>query len=150
MQSDIVTTYIDLRKKLISEKAELENRLQRIAQALDQAPAPARIPGKPPRRGRKPGKLKTVTPVAKPKRRLSPEGRRRIIEATKARWAKLRGQKAATPVQAVTPVKVATPVKPAKTVKPVKRRMSKAARAKMAAAAKARWAKAKAAGKNQL
>ena len=138
MQSDIVSTYLELRQKLISEKAELENRLQQIAQALDQAPAPSPIPGKPPQRGRKPGKLKTVTPVAKPKRRLSPEGRRRIIEGTKARWANLRAQKAAAPVKAATPVKA------------VKRRMSKAARAKMAASAKARWAKAKAAGKNKL
>lgn len=38
----------------------------------------------------KPAVKAVVKPVVKPKRRLSPEGRRRIIEATKARWAKIR------------------------------------------------------------
>ena len=132
MHSDIVTTYLELREKLIGEKAQLENRLQQIAHALEQATTAGRLSGRAPKPGRRTVKLKPVSAVAKRKRRLSPEGRRRIIEATKARWAKLRGEKAAQPV------------------KVARRRVSKAARAKMAAAAKARWAQAKAAGKSTL
>jgi hypothetical protein len=132
MQSDIVTTYIDLRQKLINEKAQLEKRLQQITQVLEQAATPGRLPGPAPKRARRTVKKQAATPLAKSKRRLSPEGRRRIIEGTKARWAKLHAQKAAAPVKAV------------------RRRVSKAARAKMAAAAKARWVQAKAAGKSTL
>ena len=150
MQPDIVSKYLKLRQKLASEKAQLEDRLQQITQVLEQTAASGRAATRVAKRGPKAATLKTATQAAKTKRRLSPEGRRRIIEGTKARWAKLRGQEAATPAKAVTPVKVATVATAAKTVKPVKRRMSKAARAKMAAAAKARWAKAKAAGKNTL
>ena len=138
MQSDIVTNYLELRQKLVDERARLENRLQEITQVLEQAGTPVRLPGRAPKRGRRPVKLQTATPSAKPKRRLSPEGRRHIIEATKERWAKLHAQKAATPLKAAKPAKA------------VRRRMSKAARAKMAASAKARWAKAKAAGRNKL
>lgn len=38
-------------------------------------------------------------PVARKKRRLSPEGRRRIIEATKKRWAAARAQGNASPAK---------------------------------------------------
>jgi hypothetical protein len=70
--------------------------------------------------------------TAKPKRRLSPEGRRRIIEATKARWARLRagaaGKAAAKP----------------------RRKIGAAAKKRLSALAKARWAKIKAAGGKSL
>ncbi|MBN2508473.1 MAG: hypothetical protein JXQ71_17480 [Verrucomicrobia bacterium] len=128
MQSDIVTTYIGLRKKLVKERAELESRLQQVSQALDQTAALTAGVG----RRRKAGRPKTAAPAGKRKRRLSAEGRRRIIEATKARWAKLRARKAG------------------KAAKPAKRRFSAAARAKMAAATKARWEAARAAGKTRL
>jgi hypothetical protein len=61
------------------------------------------------------------------KRKMSADGRARVVAAQKARWAKVKR------------------TKPAK-----KRKMSAAAKAKISAAAKARWAKAKAAGKKSL
>jgi len=67
-------------------------------------------------------------PKAK-KRHLSPEGRARIIAATKARWAKFNAAKA--PKASAKKARV----------------MSPAARRKIAAAARARWAKIKAAKK---
>ena len=63
------------------------------------------------------------------KRTMSASARARIAAAQKARWAKVKSEKAA---------------------KTGKRKLSAAARGKIAAAAKARWAKAKAAGKNTL
>ncbi len=73
-------------------------------------------------------------PAKKGKRRLSAAGRAAIIAATKARWAKIRGD-GATKSE-----------KPAKK----KRTVSAAVKAKLAAIAKARWARAKAAGKKAL
>jgi hypothetical protein len=61
---------------------------------------------------------------------MSAAGRANIIAAQKARWAKIKGAKAA-------------PKKPRK-------KMSAAAKARISAAAKARWRKAKAAGKKRL
>jgi hypothetical protein len=69
----------------------------------------------------------------KKKRTLSASARRNIAAAQKARWAKVQGNKAATP-----------PAKAAATAK--KKRMSPAARAKLSAKLKAYWA-AKKAGK---
>ena len=63
---------------------------------------------------------------------MSASARARIGAAQKARWAKVKGKKAAKPAVAG------------------RRKMSPAARAKIAAAAKARWAKAKAAGRKSL
>jgi len=80
--------------------------------------------------------LETSTPsaTAAPKRRkMSAAAKAKIGAAAKARWAKVKGTKAA--------------VKPAKKAR---RKMSAAARAKIAAAAKERWKKAKAAGKKRL
>ena len=65
-----------------------------------------------------------------PKKRMSAEGRARIVAAQKARWARIK-----------------------KETGPVPKRhffMSEAARAKIAAAARARWVKAKAEGKKTL
>ena len=65
------------------------------------------------------------------KRTMSAEGRRRIAEAARARWAKIRAEKGH--------------VQPAATsAAPKKRTMSAAARRRIAAAARARWAKVRA------
>jgi hypothetical protein len=70
------------------------------------------------------------------KRRLSPEGRRRIIEATKKRWAAKRLAEAGT---ATKPAAVSR-----------RSRLSAAGRKRLALAMKKRWAAAKRAGKQQL
>jgi hypothetical protein len=70
------------------------------------------------------------------KRHLSPEGRRRIIEATKRRWAKERAKGAGT----ASKRGAASP----------RRAMSPAVRKRLALAMKKRWATAKKAGKKQL
>lgn len=76
------------------------------------------------------------------KRRISAAGRRRIIAATKARWARIRAAQGTTTSVAAQ----------AKTAKPpaIKRRMSAAARKRISQAAKARWAAAKAKGRSRL
>jgi hypothetical protein len=72
------------------------------------------------------------SPLERPgRRKMSRAARAAIAAAQRARWAKIKGAKAA-----------GTPKK--------RRRMSAAAKAKMAAAARKRWAKAKAKGKNRL
>ena len=65
------------------------------------------------------------------RRQMSAEGRRRIADAARARWAKARAAKGPTVANKA----------PAKG----RRKMSAAARAKIAAAARARWAKVRAA-----
>ena len=65
------------------------------------------------------------------KRHLSPEGRRRIIEATKKRWAAKRANGAANTA-------------------PRRGAMSPGGRKRLALAMKKRWAAAKKAGKKQL
>jgi len=72
-----------------------------------------------------------ATPASNGKRTMSVSARAKIAAAQKARWAKVKGKKAAKPAAG-------------------RRKMSPAARAKIAAAAKARWAKAKAAGRKSL
>ena len=88
------------------------------------APVAKRKPGRP----RKTDAL--VTPAAKParrkKRKLSPEGRKRIAEAVKKRWAAQKDKRGA-------PKKAAA--KPAR-----KRRLSPEGRKRIAEAAKRRWA----------
>jgi len=89
---------------------------------------------------RKPGRPRktdaAVTPAAKParkkKRKLSPEGRKRIAEAVKKRWAAQKAKKAAP--------KKAAAAKPAKK----KRSLSPEGRKRIAEAAKKRWAAQKA------
>lgn len=78
-----------------------------------------------------------ATPVKAVKRHLSPEGRRRIIEATKARWA---AQRAAA----------AGPSQRSGTAPALRKPMSPAARKRLALAMKKRWAAAKRAGRKQL
>ena len=70
------------------------------------------------------------------KRHLSPEGRRRIIEATKRRWATKRANRMGTASK-----RTATPRRGA---------MSPEGRKRLALAMKKRWAAAKKAGKKQL
>ena len=84
------------------------------------------------------------TPNAQPasqsksgKRRLSPEGRRRIIEATKRRWAAKRAAGVGT-----APKRAAAPSRRGK--------LSEKGRKRLALAMKKRWAAAKKAGKQQL
>jgi hypothetical protein len=72
------------------------------------------------------------------KRRLSPEGRRRIIEATKRRWAAKRTTQAGAPKRAA----VASRSRRGK--------LSDEGRRRLALAMKKRWAAAKKAGKKQL
>jgi hypothetical protein len=94
------------------------------------APVAKRRPGRP-------RKIDTaVTPAAKParkrKRKLTPEGRKRIAEAVKKRWAAQKAKKAAP--------KKAAAAKPAKK----KRSLSPEGRKRIAEAAKKRWAAQKA------
>ena len=70
------------------------------------------------------------------KRHLSPEGRRRIIEATKRRWAAKRGDRTGTVSKS--------------TAAPRRGAMSPEGRRRLALAMKKRWAAAKKAGKKQL
>ncbi|HXI42979.1 MAG TPA: hypothetical protein VNH83_23560 [Bryobacteraceae bacterium] len=70
------------------------------------------------------------------KRHLSPEGRRRIIEATKKRWAAAKRANGAGA--------------PSKGAGPRRGAMSAAGRKRLALAMKKRWAAAKKAGKKQL
>jgi hypothetical protein len=60
----------------------------------------------------------------KPRRKISAKGRASIAAAQRARWAKVKGNKATA-------------------AKPVKRTMSASARRKIAGAQRARWAKVK-------
>jgi hypothetical protein len=65
------------------------------------------------------------------KRRVSAESRRRMAQAQRARWAKVKGQGTASQRSATA------------NVTPIKRTMSASARRKIAAAQRARWAKVK-------
>jgi len=87
-----------------------------------------------------PGKIAAVVPRMKKKRTMSPEARARIVAGQKARWAKIKGEKATAFVQTEAKPDAA---KTSKRAKKTKRSFSREARAKMAAAAKKRWAKVK-------
>jgi hypothetical protein len=73
------------------------------------------------------------------KRHLSPEGRRRIIEATKRRWAAKKAARAGT-----VPKRAAVPSRSRRG------KLSAEGRKRLALAMKKRWADAKKAGKKQL
>lgn len=77
-----------------------------------------------------------ATNGAGPKRRMSAAGRRRIAEAQRARWAKLRKP----PQPAVRANLVTSP----SAARPPKRKLSPAGRRRIIAAAKARWARVRA------
>ncbi len=72
------------------------------------------------------------------KRHLSPEGRRRIIEATKRRWAAKRKAQAGAPKR------------PAVASRSRRGKLSDEGRKRLALAMKKRWAAAKKAGKQHL
>ena len=83
------------------------------------------------------GSTGNAKPSAPARRKtMSAAARKKIAAAQKARWAKVKGNKAIA--AAPSPVKKA------------KRKVSAAARARLSQLAKARWAKAKAAGKVKL
>ena len=72
------------------------------------------------------------------KRHLSPEGRRRIIEATKRRWAAKRTAQTGAPKRAAVPSRSR------------RGKLSDEGRKRLALAMKKRWAAAKKAGKQRL
>ena len=78
------------------------------------------------------GSVPTTKPVAestgRPTRQISAAGRARIASATRARWAKIRAEKAAGKVSGNSDVKP-------------RKKMSAAARKRIAATQRARWAK---------
>ena len=89
------------------------------------------------------GSAPATTPSTRGGRRtMSPEARARIVAAQKARWAKIRAEKASGKVQEPGRAAATAPAKakPARS----KRKISPEGRAKMAAAARKRWAARKA------
>jgi hypothetical protein len=97
-------------QQLREERARAQSELSRLDQAISVLGAPSGSGAKP-SRGR---------------RTMSADARKRIAEAQRRRWAKVKGQKA----------------------KPGTRTLSPAARRRIAAAQKARWAKFRAAKKH--
>jgi hypothetical protein len=132
---------------LIEERDRLEAAIAALEGGSSTSPEPA---------------IATVQPTAEPapapkkKRKLSAAGRRRIVEATKARWAKINAAKAAaaapvaaTPKAAPTEAPVAAKKKGAPAKAPVKKgSLNEAGRKALSIAMKKRWAaKKKAAAK---
>jgi hypothetical protein len=112
---------INITPRQLRKAADIQEKIQSLQEELGQLlGSPAQPAAKqPPANGRR-------------KRKISAAGIARIVAATKARWARIRAEKAGGAVQKR------------------KRRMSAAGRARLAASAKARWAKAKKAGKSRL
>lgn len=100
------------------------------------------------RRGRPPATATQPTPGH---RTMSAAGRKRISEAAKKRWARLRAiseVKGSAAKKAAKISKNAAPAKPAaKKAAPARKGMSPSARKRMSDAAKARWAAKKAVAK---
>lgn len=100
---------------LEQQRAAIERALAALREVSGgAAPAAKRGPGRPPKSG------------AKPKRVLSPEGRARIIAATKRRWAAVRK------AQGLAPKK--------QTAKKKRAGLTAEGRARLSALMKARWA----------
>ena len=127
---------------------EERNRLEAAIAALEGGPAVGPEPAIAP----VPVAPESVTPGAKPsptpkkKRKLSAAGKRRIVEATKARWAKINAAKAA----AAAPVVAIPTTAPTKAPVAVKKNVSRgdaAYRTMMSERMKAAWAKRKKAAK---
>jgi hypothetical protein len=93
----------------------------------------AAILGGTPTKQAEPAKVTSAPVKRRKKRKLSPESRARIVAAVKARWARVKGQKA--------------PGRPAKAPKTSrkKRKLTPEGRARLAASMRARWAARKAA-----
>jgi len=83
-------------------------------------------------------------PAKKKKRKLSPEGRKRIADAVKKRWAAQKA-KTASPKKAVAAPKKAAVAAPAAKTAKKKRSLSPEGRKRIAEAVKKRWAAQKAA-----
>ena len=126
--------------KIITELRAERDRLDQAITALES------LGGAKPLGGDHEGSFASSLPPAalapvKPKRNISPEGRARIIAATKARWARQRAAKRAGAGRNMK--KGAKPA--AKTAAPGGRTMSPAARKRIAEGMKKRWAEKKAA-----
>ena len=109
--------------QIASAISELEHQKDAIDRALEALRAIGTT-------GAKPGATNNSAGVSRGKRRLSAEGRRNIIAATKKRWAEKRAAQGGA-----TAMTKAAPTKKAK-----KRVLSAEARRKMADAARKRWA----------
>ncbi len=172
MKVDILKTYVLLRQKLTNEKAQLEQRLQKINQALGEVSTVA-------------GSATPAAPVGRPKKRFlneislpkavvqvtsgNPMTKEEILVAVQKLGYRFLAKE---PMKSLLPIlyskklkflrqdgkfspasgmggKVATARSAKKAVKP-KRTMSPAARARLSAIARARWKKTKAQGKTRL
>ena len=110
------------------------SRLEKQRSAIDRALLALREISGPSTANAQPGSQSTSQ-----KRRLSPEGRRRIIEATKRRWAAKRSGGTGTATKSA--------VAPSRSRRG---KLSDDGRKRLALAMKKRWAAAKKAGKQQL
>lgn len=160
MANDPVKSYIELKQKLIAEKAHLEQRLEAINEALGASAkepvlmAPAAV-GKPGRRSRNAISLsEAVVQVTAQHPMTKPE----ILEAVQRLGYRFSAKE---PVKSLNPIlygknprfnREGGKFSPANVVAPnavkarkPRRKVSAAGRKNIAAAAKARWAKAKAA-----
>jgi hypothetical protein len=107
-------------RKVVAIKEEIERLEEKLAKL-----GSGRGPGRPPAGAAPAGPRK--------RRKMSAAAKARIAAGQRARWAKVKGRKAA----------------PGKAVKK-KRKVNAATRARLAAIARARWARVKAAGKSAL
>jgi hypothetical protein len=132
---------------LIEERDRLEAAIAALRGGSSASPEPAIAPVQP---------GAEAAPAPKKKRKLSAVGRRRIVEATKARWAKINAARAAaaapipaTPKATPTKATVAVKKKAAPAKAPVKKGgLTEAGRKALSLAMKERWAaKKKAAAK---
>lgn len=82
-----IQAYIDAQQGLIQERANLVNRVAEIDRVLGGGGAAATVTAP---KSAKPGTVKTVT---KKKRTISPEGREKMAEAARKRWAAKKGKK---------------------------------------------------------
>jgi tRNA(Glu) U13 pseudouridine synthase TruD len=140
-----MSTLLEFTAAQLNQAAEIKQQIEALEQKLSDLKASQVSAPAPAKRGR-PKKVVEAVAAEEPvklekakkpgKRKMSAEGRARIIAAQKLRWAKVNGVK-----QEEVAEKAATPV----VVKAAKqRKMSKAGRAAIIAAQKARWAKVRA------
>jgi hypothetical protein len=124
---------------LIEERDRLEAAISALQGRSSASPEPAIAPVQP---------GAEAAPAPKKKRKMSAAGRRRIAEATKARWAKLNAEKAAAaasvpakPKAAPTKAPVAVKKKAAPAKAAVKKgNLTEAGRKALSLAMKKRWA----------
>ena len=85
------TNVVDAIRAEIAGHEDAIEKLKKALAALDNGSPQGRANAAPKRRGRPPKAEKTAEPK---KRKMSAAGRKRIGDAAKARWAKLRAEKA--------------------------------------------------------